>query len=101
MKPILSMLKFGAIAVLFAALHYAVFSVNYVEAEIPGAGENPAAAGIVTAVLSFPLGYLARLPSLAELFPVIVAVNSLLWGVACAWGILLLVRSMRRPRSAS
>jgi len=95
------MLKFGAIAVLFAALHYAVFSVNYVEAEIPGAGENPAAAGIVTAVLSFPLGYLARLPSLAELFPVIVAVNSLLWGVACAWGILLLVRSMRRPRSAS
>lgn len=99
MKPILSILKFGAIAALFAVVHYAMFSVSYVESEIPGAGDNPATAAAMTAVLSFPLGYLARLPSLAELFPVIVALNSLLWGIACAWGVLLLIRSVRCPSS--
>ena len=100
MKPIFSKLKFGALAVLFAALHYAVFSVSYVEAKVPGAGDDPVSSGVVNAVLSFPLGYLARLPSLAEVFPVIVTLNSLLWGIACAWGLVLLIRALRRSSAA-
>jgi hypothetical protein len=95
MKPTLSKAKFITIVVLIAILHYAVFSVSYVEAEVPGAGADPATSGVIKTILSFPLGYLANVRSLAEWFPVIVALNSLLWGVACAMIVSRVVRATR------
>jgi hypothetical protein len=100
MKSILTKVKLAAIAVVFAALHYAVFSISYVEAEVPGAGRDPATSAVIKGILSFPLGYLASKPSLAELFLVIVASNSLLWGIACAWVVQRLTRVVRRTSAS-
>jgi hypothetical protein len=87
--------KFFVLALVIAALHYAIFSVNYVESEIPGAGAHPEVSRIVKAVLSFPLAYLGSLQSLADWFPVIIVMNSILWGLIVSTVILRLFGQRR------
>lgn len=78
----------------FGLLHFAVFSVSYVQAHVDPAA-NAAAWGIVAAVLSIPLVSLAQLVSRVDIFPFAVYANSVLWGIGCA------VLIMKRHKRAS
>ena len=83
-------LKVLASSIGFAFIHYAVFSVIYVRVEVlhslPGHGLWWAILGF----LGFPLGYLNSF--YVDVFPIAMAANSLLWGVACATAVVGLPR---------
>lgn len=67
-----------------ALLYYAAFTVSYVRSEVIHPAADHGRWQIALKALSFPLGYLANVPSLVDFFPVVIVVNSLLWGAACA-----------------
>jgi hypothetical protein len=67
MKPMLTKGMFAVSAAMIAIVHYAIFSVSYVEAEVPAAGADPATSKVIKTILSFPLGYLASMRSVAAI----------------------------------
>lgn len=84
----------------FALLHYAAFTVSYVRSEVIDPGPDRLRWRIALEILSFPLGYLANVPSAPDFFLVVIVANSILWGVACA-AIVAWFISPRRRRAAA
>lgn len=68
-----------------ALLHYAVFTVSYVRAEVIHPGPGHVWWQRASEVLAFPLGYLADAPLPVDIFPIAVIANSHhRWGSSCA-----------------
>lgn len=68
------------VSVMLALLHYAAFTVSYARSHVLPLAEQDEGWRIVAGILSFPFGFLGRLVTAIDLFPVLIAANSLLWG---------------------
>jgi hypothetical protein len=91
-KSVVRKAKLCAAAIGFGLLHFAVFTVSYVQAHVDPSA-HAAAWGIVAAVLSVPLVAIAQLASHVDIFPLAVYANSILWGIGCA--VLIMKRYQR------
>jgi hypothetical protein len=67
----------------FALLHYAVFTVSYVRAEVIHPESGHVWSQRAAEIFAFPLVYLAKVPLPIDVFPIAVIANSLLWGIVC------------------
>lgn len=83
----------------FALLHFASFTVSYVRSEVIRPASDQPGWQTASEVLSFPLVYMASLPSPLDIFPVAIAANSLLWGTACTALVVAFSRRMARRSS--
>jgi hypothetical protein len=72
----------GSILV-FALLHYAIFTVTYVQSAVIHSRADSASLRAAVKVLSFPLGYVANVGLPIDVFPITIVANSLLWGAVC------------------
>lgn len=86
-----------AVVVGVGLLHFAVFSISYVQAHVDPS-PNAGAWSVVATVLSVPLVTLAQLVSHVDLFPLAAFTNSVLWGVGCA---VLIAKRQTRASSGS
>lgn len=94
MKSVLRKATLCAVVVGVGLLHFALFSVSYVQAHVDPSA-HAAAWGFVAAILSVPLVSLAQLVSHVNIFPLAAYANSVLWGIGCA------VLIMKRHKRAS
>lgn len=74
-------------SIALALLHFAVFTVSYVQSVVVHSSKQHTALRTVAAVLAFPLVYVTNLLRPIELFPIPVVANSLLWGAVCSLGV--------------
>ena len=81
-----------------ALLHFAVFTVSYVQSTVVSSSAQHPVLRAVAAVLAFPLVHATNRLSPIDVFPIAVVANSLLWGA----GIVLIGRAMmvRKRRDA-
>lgn len=80
----------------FALLHFASFTVSYVQSEVIRPASDQPRWQAVSEVLSFPLVYVATLPSPFDIFPIAIVANSLLWGTACTAIVVTFARRLAR-----
>src|SRR5690606_23430976 len=86
-------------SIALALLHFAVFTVSYVQSAVVPSSTQHTALRAVAAVLAFPLVHATNLLSPIDLFPIAVVVNSLLWGSVCILGVRA-ATARRRKRDA-
>ena len=67
-----------------ALVHYAVFTVSFVQSEVVASATPQPASRVLSGVLGFPLAYLAELIPRIDIFPIAVFANSVLWGIGSA-----------------
>jgi hypothetical protein len=87
------------LVLVFSLLHYAIFTVTYVRSVVVHPEVNWTPMQAAARVLSFPLGYLANLGLPIDIFPVMIVVNSLLWGIACTGAVIWCLRRGRRHKA--
>jgi hypothetical protein len=79
-------------AATIALLHFALSWVSFTRsAAINPSGSTPLWRGI-SEVLAFPLDYLSNALSALDIFPILMIVNSLLWGVVAAFIVIAFAR---------
>jgi hypothetical protein len=79
-----------------ALLHFAVFTVSYVESEVVSTHTPQVVKQVLAAVLAFPLVSATQLLPSLDLFPVAVVANSSVWGVALVFGLRAATARLRR-----
>lgn len=80
----------------FALVHFASFTVSYVRSEVIRPASDQPGWQAASEVLSFPLVYMATLPSPFDIFPIAIVANSLLWGTVCTAIVVTFVRRLAR-----
>jgi hypothetical protein len=91
--------KSVGLILVFGLLHYAIFTVTYVQSavmhpRVANSGSLP----ITVKVLSFPFGYVAAAGLPIDIFPIMIAANSLLWGVICTAAVIGCLRLAKLAR---
>lgn len=79
--------KLISASIALALLHFAVFTVSYVQSAVVPSSAQHTALRAVVAVLAFPLVHVTNLLSPIDLFPIAVVANSLLWGAVFILGV--------------
>lgn len=72
--------KLVGACIALALLHFAVFTVSYVQSTVASSSAQHPVLKAVAAVLAFPLVHATNLVSPIDLFPIAVVANSVLWG---------------------